>query len=58
MASVAPTAPATPEDEAALAAADAAPTHRDDTVTWVAGVLLLGVVTLLVATRRGERVRR
>jgi hypothetical protein len=60
MASVAPTTPATPENGAAdpAAAADPAPTHRDDTVTWIAGVLLLGVVTLLAATRRSERVRR
>jgi len=59
MASVAPTTLATPEDEAAdPSAAGSAPTHRDDTVTWIAGVLLLGVVTLLVATRRSERVRR
>jgi hypothetical protein len=55
MASVAPTSLATAADPAA---ASSAPTHGDDVVTWIAGVLLLGVVSLLVATRRSERVRR
>jgi hypothetical protein len=46
-------------DPAAAASPSGAAADRDgEAVTWVAGVLLVGVVVLLVATRRDARTRR